>query len=345
MRDQIIEIVQRYVRYIKMAGDRELTAPCPFHAGGMEQHPSFYMNVENGLWYCHTCHRKGTLIQFLQMMSAPNYLIDAMLEDLRNAPPTERRRPERDPGKGTNVLNEGLLGVFQYCPTDLLNEGFDEDLLKCLEIGFDRKQFRITFPIRDLYGNLVGISGRTVIGDNPRYKVYKSSDILPYAPDDPAVQARYRAYQIKNHDFLWNMHNVYPAIFGGGIAELVIVEGYKACMWLVQQGWPHTVALQGSRMSANQEQILTRLGATIYLFLDNNAAGQEGTYDTGKRLVQQGMHVRVCVYPASASEKAQPSDLAREALQGVFDATMSFPQWRAQIWNTRQRVGPRSSNA
>lgn len=325
----VLDIAQKFLRFVKPSGNNNVGGPCPFHKGGREAHPSFYINVETGLFYCHSCHAKGTLIQFLKAMKAPSTQIDQIMGSVELRPAKDPFK-RHDPGLGEHLLNESLLGVFQYCPTDLVKAGFDKKLLAQLEVGFDRKEMRITFPIRDLYGRLVGISGRAVLDDdNPRYKVYKAEDLVPYAPDDPVVKARYAAYEIKSHNFLWNMHNVYPQIFEGDLNHLIIAEGYKACIWLIQQGWPNTVALQGSRMSRAQELTLGRLGARFYLFLDHDQAGLEGTLDTGCRLVERGHQVKVCVYPDHyEDEKVQPDNLSREVIQRVIDAAPDFRVWR-----------------
>ena len=326
--ESIMDVARKYLRFVKPSGPHNIGGPCPFHKGGKEQNPSFYINTETGLWYCHSCHRKGTLIQFLHLMKLAPSMIDRVMERVRLVPAKDEFK-RRDPGRGEHILNEGLLGVFQFCPTDLVKEGFSKQLLQLLEIGFDRRELRITFPIRDLYGNLVGISGRTVTGAEPRYKIYKANDLLQYAPDDPEVRARYERYEIRNHNFLWNMHNVFPEIFYGEMDQLIIAEGYKACIWLIQQGWPQTVALQGSRMTRAQELTLTRLGAEVFLFLDHDQAGMEGTLDTGARLAERGMRVRVCEYPEHYEDnKVQPDNLSQEVIQSVLNAAPDFRVWR-----------------
>jgi DNA primase len=327
MRDIIYREAERRLRYIKMSGPDNVGGPCPFHKGGMEKNPSFYINLSTGLFYCHSCKIKGTFVQFLKLFNAPRTLIDTILE-LGKREPKYKKRVKLNSGIGEHVLNESLLGVFQFCPTDLVNEGFDAKLLQKLEVGFDKEEMRIIFPIRDLHGNLVGLSGRTVINVYPRYKVYKSPDILKYAPDDPEVIARYKEYDIKNHNYLWNLHNVYPSAFFGDLDTVIIVEGYKACIWMLQQGFENVVALQGSSLTQAQGQLLGRLGVTIILFLDNNQAGKEGTYTTGWWLRRNGHRVLAVTYPDWCDESAQPDNLEQPDILGVLDAAEDWHHWR-----------------
>jgi DNA primase len=225
-------------------------------------------------------------------------------------------------------LKESLLGVFDYCPKSLVTAGFDKRLLKSMDIGFDKDAMRITFPIRDLEGNLVGITGRTVVDEYPRYKVYKSKDLLRFAPDDAEAIAGYNRYDIKNHDYLWNAHNVYPQAYFGDLGTIVLVEGYKACLWLLQHGIDNAIALQGSRMTRTQELILERLSVTVVLFLDNNKAGKEGTFDTGQRLRRRGLETLVVEYPGFCEEQAQPDDLSPPEIMTALEGAEDWHFWR-----------------
>lgn len=333
MRELVLEAARKYLRFVKTSGPRNVGGPCPFHKDGQEKKPSFYINTKNGLYFCHSCHASGTLSQFLKAMGESGEAVDLAFRMAKEAEP-ERENRLTEIARGEHFLNEAILGVFQFCPVNLVDAGFDEKLLQKLEVGFDREEQRIIFPIRDLYGKLVGITGRTVIDDYPRYKVYKSPDLIQYAGDDPETEARYRAYDIKNHNFLWNMHNVYPRAFYGDLDTIVIVEGYKACIWMLQQGIDNTIALQGSRMTQAQVDILCRTNATCMLFLDANSAGQEGTFRTAKQLIRNGMDVLVCSYPQDMDESTQPDDLNQEEILAVLDTAQPFHNWRQLPWNT-----------
>jgi len=332
LRDTIIAEAEKYLRFTKTSGPNNIGGPCPFHNEGMEKRPSFYINTNTGVFICHSCGIKGSFPQFLKLLGASADKVDLILSLSREE--QVEKAPKAFSLRGQCYLSEGLLGVLDYCPKGLVRDGFDKQLLKKLDVGFDREGMRVTFPIRDLYGNLVGLSGRTVLDEFPRYKVYKERDIIRVAGGDREAETKYRGYDIKNHNYFWNMHNVWPGLFFGDLDTLIIVEGYKACTWLLQCGIENVVALQGAKMSQVQEATLSKVDVSILLYLDNNKAGRLGTLDTGKRLIQQGKHVHVVTYPDDAEEGAQPDTYDQEDTIASLDAAQHFTNWRQQ-WNTQ----------
>src|SRR6185295_15208253 len=149
---------------------------------------------------------------------------------------TKRELKSRRSFEGAYRLPEALLGVFDFCPVRLLEEGFTEETLEMHNIGFDRERHRITFPIRDVKGRLIGISGRTVIDQIPKYKVYDGWHVNWEGKRVPGELGAwfpgYVSAGIKDH--LWREQFVYERIYKGKDSQLIVVEGYKAAMWLVQ---------------------------------------------------------------------------------------------------------------
>lgn len=59
-RQDLLTLVERHV-LLQRAG-HEYRGLCPFHA---EKTPSFFVNAETQLWYCHGCHEGGDLIKWV----------------------------------------------------------------------------------------------------------------------------------------------------------------------------------------------------------------------------------------------------------------------------------------
>lgn len=316
--DSVLEIAQKYLTRIKRTGSENIMAVCPFHLkdGQSETTPSFTMSLTKGLYFCFACQESGNLFTFLRNVGVPRLLLERQFRPLLDqiAAFTPKKPDPLRPGVfDKNPLPESLLGLFDHCPLGLLEEGFEEELLQKYDVGFDRDHMRITFPLRDLNGNLVGISGRTVVDEFPRYKVY----------DKEYERWGYPFRRTDKRIVLWNADRVYPSAFFEPKARVVLVEGFKACLRLIQSGIPHTMALLGTHLSYEQQWVLERIGGEVYLMLDNNEWGQIGTARVGTKL-SASLTVKVVEYP---EEKPQPSDLGPTEVHEALTSAKDFYLW------------------
>lgn len=306
--EEVFAIARQYLRNVKRSGPDNVMATCPFHSMGERVTTTFALSLSKGLYFCFSCKERGNLPKFLNRMGMSKgiigeqygFLIDELLK--YSPKPLDPLAPnviDAEP------LPEALLGLFDKCPLELLEDGFSEETLRVHDVGFDDAHMRITFPIRDLSGQLVGISGKAVGDDYPKYKVYRTE-----YKDFGLVE-----HETKKERYLWNAHQVYPEVFFKPGASIILVEGFKACMWVIQAGMRNTVALMGSYMSDRQKWILEHLGATVYIMLDNDPAGRKGTEFIGKELAKT-LDVKVVDY-----ETLQPDGLSQyEVLDAIANA-------------------------
>lgn len=323
MEEVVDEIAQQYLEGVRFKSEY-LSARCPFH--GPDRHPSFWMHRGTGKFGCWACGSSGSsLVWFLKELGVRRRDIDYAIKEAekdRNhrakIAKLKKQKAARADFRGTSTLPDNILGLWDYCPVALLEDGFQEEVLKAHDVGFDQTRLRITFPIRDVAGALIGVSGRTVDGSFPKYKVYQGKhDIVTENGDTIRVPGElgewfpdYSSKDIRNH--LYRENFVYEPCFNGKPSKadkLIVVEGYKAALWLVQMGYAFTVALMGSKMTPTQERLLRRMGMPIYILLDNNEAGQVGADYMADRLGNCTKPVYRCFYPDSYGDDAQPDDL------------------------------------
>lgn len=352
MRDHVLALLQRHLPGpFKGSGNGNVLTKCPFHKGGAERKPSFSVNLESGVWHCFTCHEAGSLRHLLRRLEVPDSTADAELKII--APHLEQKKHafkveqanffvDRDPFKADYILSEGILGVYEFCPLKLVNDGFDPNLLQRMEIGYDCKQNRIMFPLRDMYGNLAGFSGGVTEAStyqHPKYKVYQGRRQDPntgrWIEGDfgPWFDEKYPDFRCENHDFLWNFDKVYPRLLGVSdpSATVYLVEGFKACLWMIQSGFENTVALMGSYISDRQQKMLHRLACNVVLFLDNDRAGINATFNVGN-LLWKPMHGRIQVVPYPVGdEDTQPDDYETAAVSELVSRKKSFPEYLNSI--------------
>lgn len=356
MQSQILALLQKYLPGpIKPSGGSNVLTKCPFHKGGEERKPSFSVNCEQGIFHCFTCHESGNIRHLLKMLQVPAATIDAETKIIQ--PVLERNRElfklqksnvfsNRDPYHADYVLPESLLGIYARCPIKLRDDGFSTELLEKLEIGYDKNLNRIMYPLRDMYGNLAGFSGGVTewsTEQHPKYKVYQGrrKDLKgKWIPGDFGqwFDNEYSDYRCENHDFLWNFDRVYPNLVAVSdpSATLYVVEGFKACLWMLQAGFKNTVALMGSYISDRQQQQIQRLGCTVQLFLDNDEAGRRATFNVGNLLwIPLYGKVRVVPYPwedeqasiEDPDQSTQPDDYELDAVRELVGRSQTFVQY------------------
>jgi len=325
--DVVDKVAQDNLRRVKIKEDF-VSAACPFHKGGQESHPSFWIDRNTGKWGCFTCTAHGGGLKWLlKELGLHSHQVDGLIEEAEQEAQkhavVNKARAEarsRKSFKGDFILPDALLGVFNWLPSDLVDQGFTVETLREHEIGYDRRNDRITFPIRDLHGNLIGISGRSTRPfDEPKYLVYNGRHNVNGVEVFGELGEWYPDYSnegVRNH--LWRMDKCYQRLNSSRSEQLIIVEGYKAAMWLVQNGWLNTVALMGARISSAQERIVRSLGVETIVLLDNNYPGKSGARKICRTLAVGSFPVYCCHYPAEYDEDVQPDDLSETELEAVL---------------------------
>ena len=140
----IREIAERFLYQVKLSGSTDVMAICPFHRkadGSEEKNGSFAMNICNGLWYCHSCHSSGNLYTFLRDVGVSRNDIDLIykdtLEQARHHAPKKSSPLEIIAPVEMGPLDESFLGLFDFCPQLLIDEGFSEQTLRHFDVGYD----------------------------------------------------------------------------------------------------------------------------------------------------------------------------------------------------------------
>ena len=330
LQTEVRDIVSRYLKRVSPSGPDDIMAICPFHVktdGSEEQHPSFAMSLSKGVYYCHSCHSRGNLYTFLKDVG-----VDGRSIQLRYKPLLDALSRNQKPATASPILPrlvkeqplpESVLGLFQYCPLPLVDPDYaepgdpvyDESFIQSMGIGYDIKHNRITFPLRDFEGALIGISGRSTTGEWPRYKVY-TTEYEAYSLPKRASPAK--------GSIIWNYHETFQNVhYGHHHTPCVVVEGFKACLSVLSTGFS-SVALLGSHMTDIQQKLLEQLGCTLYLMLDNDDAGLNGLAKMAPKLVKS-CRIKVVNY-----EGRQPSDLATEDIENALDKAINYYEWSTQ---------------
>lgn len=285
---QLIDLIERGVfgpMWSRDGAEVKVQCPSPDHD---DHNPSCFVNLEKQVFICFSCGAKGPITRALRWLGVATDDISKL--ELSKLP---RYVPPAPP---LVYVDDVVLGAWDYEPFDWIDAGIDPAILAWHQIGFDCINRRITVPIRDRYGRLLCVSGRaTQRGQEPRYKIYKSElgECLPpnYRPRKGAV--------------LWRQHMLEPH------PDLIVVEGFKGAMWLVQNGYEHVVATMGKNVTNEQVGLMCSLRRRVFIFFDEDAAGRNGAAELGITLYRNGIDVRYVSYADGKSpDDLQPCEIA-----------------------------------
>lgn len=145
--------------------------------------------------------------------------------------------------------------------------------------AFDLLTNRFTIEIRDVFGNLVGWTGR-VIGRASRFK-YLNTKATP-------------CFQKSKIVFNLDKAKYYLDYFAE--PYLIIVEGHCDVMSLWQNGIRNVVAIMGTSCSESHAKLIKMFCRKVVLCLDSDKAGQDATLRSEKILTEQGIEVcKMCL--------------------------------------------------
>jgi DNA primase len=147
---------------------------------------------------------------------------------------------------------------------------------------------RLAIPIHNGQGGLVAYCGRSVTGEDPRYR-------FPPGFRKSAV--------------LFNYHRA-TACAGDAV---VVVEGFFDSMIVHQAGFPSVVALMGAALSRDQENLLVQRFRRVRLMLDGDPAGRTASHAAAQRLAR-----RCSVHQILIGSGRQPDQMSEDEIRQIL---------------------------
>jgi DNA primase len=244
---------------------------------------------------------------------------------LWEAPKAEKARAYlAERGLGEEVLRRFGVGMapspWDQVLTGSQRAGFKVDELLAAGLAqkgrqgghYDRFRNRITFPIRDQRGRVLGFGARALSADSqPKYlnspegELYRKSHTL-YGIDrarGPIAKAR----------------------------RAIVVEGYTDVLALHQAGVEEAVAIMGTAITPEQISMLAGLTDSVVLALDADRAGADAMIRAQRVAGGRGLELRVAAMP----EGEDPADMLQEGSVDRFmqlvDAAIDLPSFRVDV--------------
>lgn len=286
------------------ADEYNFTCPFPGHTSG-DARPSGYMNdgskdpSKTTVWKCHGCSRSGNAISFyaevdgvskqeaalhIRQTWAPNFrapkggsianeIADKLADgrEQRNAVPVPMKTiawEHYDEMFRVNWFSAYKMYDAPDCPPEvayLFDRGFRPQPLSRWRIGYDPLSERITIPVSNADGSLVGVKGRLPHDDRkPKYIAIG---------DRENKRPRYKFMPYEKSRVIFGLDRVRKS----GRKVLVLVEGELDVIALWMLGIP-AISTGSAHLSDEQAILLRDYADEIIVFFDTNTAGEQATW-------------------------------------------------------------------
>lgn len=216
-----------------------------------------------------------------------------------------------------DFIQQFQLGLAPKAPQLFLKAMWEQKISNALleEVGLlskGREFFsdRITIPIRDPQGSVIGFSAR-------KYKTDTFGGKYVNSPETPLF---------KKSKVLFGLSFSRKTI--AKERKALIVEGQIDALRLIHAGFDWTVAGQGTAFGEAQAHELIHLGVRkVYLGLDGDQAGQEAACKIGNLFQKEGIEVFVLRLPPQTDPDLFLQEKGPEEWQKLIDGAVEYLQF------------------
>lgn len=358
---RIEEVVGDFVRLRRRGAN--LIGLCPFHN---EKSPSFSVSPAKGIFKCFGCGKAGDSLGFLMEVDqltypeavrklAERYSID--IEERQQSPEEQEQAQVKETLFQINeaVANwfqaqlweteEGQIAALSY----FRERGFTDETIRAFRLGYAPKSWnnlgdyakekgykeeylqtlglvskserktdvfreRVMFPILGTSGRVLGFGGRYLIKkeNSPKYinspesEIYLKREVL------------YGLFQGKQRIIKED--------------ECYLVEGYTDVISLFQAGIENVVSSSGTSLTSEQIRLIRRFTKKVTLLYDGDAAGINASFRGIDMLLEEGMEVRVVLFPDGDDPDSFARKTDTEALKTFLNnQAQNFLAFKANI--------------
>ena len=308
-RVDLLQLVSNYTE-MKRTGDGQYMGKCP-HPDHHDDTPSFIVynkNVDDQNWSCYGCHNGG---KNLQDNTSKNYGSDcfAFIQWISNYHGSTKPIGFADAVKvlaeyvGMPLEEDRFISKYRelkklaqkqqvdlFARPDLIaylnKRGLSNDDIAYFGIGFDIQENRISFPLPNYDGNIIGFSCRRTSDDIdvPKYKNSETSEWF------------------QKKTYLYGMHSVDKsyeyAFITEGVFDVTLAQKYEL---------KNVFGLLNSSLTEQHARFIANMRFIPVFCQDNDRAGQKGILKAVNLMSEYGVNSKVCILPAG-------KDLAETAL-------------------------------
>ena len=312
---------------------REAVTLCPWHA---DSSPSLTINDDKNMCFCFACGGGSDAIAYMQQKFSLNFVeaIERIAErhniqiEYDNLDPEEALRLARQRKDALSAITEQQNGFRDAIRSDLglsarswlLGRDISPEASKAFELGWAQNGYfagRVTIPIHDHRGTLVGFTGRQIDDSQSpqKYKNSAASDIF------------------NKGSLLFNEHRALEA--ARSVGYLIFVEGHFDVISMYKSGLYNVVATQGTagppREAINR---FIRRCRRFVLCYDGDGGGQKAIEHFVETVGPMACKGEVTITIAQLPDGKDPDDCIRSGidLHATIEAAPQWLDWQIDKW-------------
>ena len=285
--------------------------------------PSFSVRRETKEFYDFSSGRGGSILNFIKFYNHCSYgeaveilkkyagvdgevVASKKLAAVEVAKRFQKRKKQVRTSKSTILPSDYMLR-YQNNPSKLSiweQEGISRTSLERFQVKYDQFSDRLVYPIRNLSGEIINVSGRTV---DPQWKEKKLRKYTYFKPLG-VLDTIYGLAENKE-DILRKR-------------EIILFEGAKSVMLADSWGIKNTGAVLTSHLSPIQLKILAKLGCTVVFALDKEVPIRED-----QNIARLKRYVKVEYLwdrDNLLDDKDSPVDKGQEVFQRLYEGRLRY---------------------
>jgi DNA primase len=344
---RIEEVVGDFVSLKKRGAN--LLGLCPFHN---EKTPSFNVSPARGIYKCFGCGKGGNPVNFIMehehltypealRFLARKYSIE--IEEKEESPEEIQAHNEKESlmlvsGFAQQFFTETLLETEDGKAIGMpyfIERGFTTDTVAKFQLGyspekrtalaeaavakgykpeyleatglcikrddgggiFDRFAGRVMFPIHNVSGRVIAFGGRTLKTDKKVAKYVNSPESPIYHKSNVLYGIYFAKNKIVSND------------------NCLMVEGYTDVISMHQAGIENVVSSSGTSLTVEQIRLIKRYTKNITILYDGDAAGIKASFRGIDLVLEEGMNVKVVLFPEGDDPDSFSKKVGGEELQ------------------------------
>ena len=221
-----------------------------------------------------------------------------------------------------NIIKEFEIGLSlkdnKMLTKLLINKYSEEELIKSGLVNKNNNGLndtfynRIMFPLYNLYGQVVGFSGR----------IYNSVDTSKYINSKETEI-------FKKGELLYNYHRAKDE--ARKLNKIIITEGFMDVIRLYSVGIYNTIAVMGTAFTKNHALLIKRMAKEVILMFDGDAAGEKATISCSNELTKIGVIPKIVRLEDNLDPDEYILKYGKEAIINKLDNPINIMDFKLSI--------------